>query len=202
MADVLLYSDTERSAALRHEIPIAIGDPFGYAEVGGRAIILTSSLEQDRIAAARPDAELIEWGDVGFHELLESGLPRDKMMLELISRAVAKMGVKSAVVDPDFPLAVADRLRADGVVLTPDHDTFAQRRRAKSAAELAGIRRAQKAAEAGRAAAAAVLREAVPEGDKIVIGGEPVTAEQVRAALRDACAAAGAPAPPDVIVAG
>jgi Xaa-Pro aminopeptidase len=201
MPDVLLYSDTERNAALRHEIPIAIGDPFGYAEVGGRTFILTSSLEQERIAAVRPDAEIIEWADVGFFELLESGMPRDQMLLELISRAIAKMGVREALVDPDFPLAVADRLRADGLTLTPDHETFALRRRAKSDAELAGIRRAQKAAEAGMAAAAAVLRQAVPEGDRIVIDGTPVTAEQVRAALRAACADLGAPAPPDVIVA-
>jgi Xaa-Pro aminopeptidase len=202
MADILLYADTERSAALRHEIPIAIGDALTYAEVGGRAMILTTALEADRIAEARPDAELIEWGDVGFYELLESGLPRDQMILEMVARAVARMGLKQAIVDPDFPLAVADRLRAEGIVLTPDYDAFADRRRAKSAAELAGIRRAQKAAEAGMAAAAAVLRQAVPEGDKLVIDGEPVTAEQVRDALRAACAAHGAPAPPDVIIAG
>src|SRR4051794_23328423 len=151
MADILLYSDTERSAALRHEIPIAIGDPFAYAEVGGRAMIMTSSLEAERIAEVRPDAELIEWGDLGFYELLESGMARDQMILEMISRAVAKMGVKAALVDPDFPIAVADRLRADGVVLTPDYDAFADRRRVKSSAEMAGIRRAQKAAEAGMA---------------------------------------------------
>jgi Xaa-Pro aminopeptidase len=129
-------------------------------------------------------------------------MPRDQLLLELTSRAIARTGLRSALVDPDFPLAVADRLRADGLQLTPDHQTFALRRRAKSPEEIAGIRRAQKAAEAGMAAAAAVLRRAVPEGDKLVIGGEPVTAEQVREALRDACAAHGAPAPPDVIVAG
>jgi Xaa-Pro aminopeptidase len=201
MPDVFLYADTERNAAMRHEIPIAIGDPFGYAEVDGRTIILTSSLEQERIAAVRPEAELIEYADVGFHELLESGMPRDQMLLEMIARAAGRMGLREALVDPEFPLAVADRLRADGITLTPDHEAFASRRRAKSAAELAGIRRAQKAAEAGMAAAAAVLRAAVPEGDKIVIDGEPVTAEQVRAALREACAAHGAPAPADIIVA-
>jgi Xaa-Pro aminopeptidase len=201
MADVFLYSDTERSAALRHEIPLAIGDPFGYLEVGGKVYVFTSSLEQERIAAVRPEAEIIEWADVGFFELLESGIARDQLIIELVSRAVAKIGLKDAVVDPDFPLAVADRLRADGITLTPDHDTFALRRRAKSDAELAGIRRAQRAAEAGMAAAAAVLRAAVPEGEKLVIDGEPVTAEQVRAALRAACADHGAPAPPDVIVA-
>jgi Xaa-Pro aminopeptidase len=201
MPDVLLYADTERSAAMRHEIPISVPDPFAYSEVGGKVYVFTSSLEEERIAAVRPEAEIIEWADVGFHELLESGLPRDQMLLEMISRAVAKTGLKSALVDPDFPLAVADRLRADGVILTPDHDTFALRRRAKSAAELAGIRRAQKAAEAGMAAAAELLRRAVPEGEGIVIDGAPVTAEQVREAIRAACAEHGAPAPADIIVA-
>jgi Xaa-Pro aminopeptidase len=201
MPDLLLYADTERSAALRHEIPIAIGDPFLYAEVGGRSVILTGSLERERIAAVRPDAELIDYDDVGFYELLRGGQSREQIMLEMASRAVARIGLRDAIVDLEFPVGLADRLRADGVTLTPDHEAVAQRRRAKSDAELAGIRRAQKAAEAGMAAAAALLREAVPEGDTLVLDGAPLTAERVRAALREACAAHGAPAPPDVIVA-
>jgi Xaa-Pro aminopeptidase len=202
MSDLLLYSDTERSAALRHEIPIAIGDPFLYSEVDGKPKMLVSSLESARIAAVRPDAELLDYADVGFHELLESGLPRDQVVLEMISRAVDQFAIRDALVDPDFPLAVADRLRADGVTLTPDHDAFADRRRVKSGAEMAGIRRAQKAAEAGMAAAAAVLRSAGIQGDRLVVDGRPLLAEMVRTALRDACAAHGAPAPADVIVAG
>jgi Xaa-Pro aminopeptidase len=201
MTDLLLYGDTERSAALRHELPIVVGDPFLFAEVGGRTILLTNTLERERMAAARPDAELIEATDLGFHELLRGGQSRDEILLELVSRAVAQLGVREAIVDPEFPVAVADRLRADGVVLTPDHAAVAQRRRAKSPAELAGIRVAQRAAEAGMAAAAAVLREAEPDGDLLVRNGAPLTAEDVRDALRAACAAAGAPAPADVIVA-
>jgi Xaa-Pro aminopeptidase len=201
MPDLLVFSDTERSAALRHEVPIAIGDPFLFAEVDGRAAILTNSLERERVAAVRPDARLVDYEDVGFRELLESGLPRPAIMLEMVSRAVAEIGVREALVDPEFPLAVADRLRADGLTLTPDHDAFAMRRRSKSSAELTGIRRAQKAAEAGMAAAAALLRRGVGEGERLVLDGAPLTAEQVRAALRDASAAHGAPAPPDVIVA-
>jgi Xaa-Pro aminopeptidase len=201
MTDLLLYGDTERSAALRHELPIVVGDPFLFAEVGGRTILLTNTLERERMAAARPDAELIEATDLGFHELLRGGQSRDEILLELVSRAVAQLGVREAIVDPQFPVAVADRLRADGVVLRPDHAAVAQRRRVKSPAELAGIRVAQRAAEAGMAAAAAVLREAEPDGDVLVRNGAPLTAEDVRDALRAACAAAGAPAPADVIVA-
>jgi Xaa-Pro aminopeptidase len=201
VADLLLFGDTERSPALRHEIPIAIGDPLLYAETGGRRVIAASSLESDRLAAACPGAELVDDHDLGFLELLKSGLTRDEVVVEMISRAVKQIGVREAIVDFDFPLGMAERLRADGVVLTVDDPAVIQRRRAKSDAELGGIRRAQAAAEAGMAAAAELLRTAEPVDGTLHVHGSPLLAEQVRAALRDACAAGGAPAPPDVIVA-
>ena len=199
--NLLLYGDTERSAALRHEIPIAILDPFVYVQVDGRTFIEASSLERDRMAAARPDAELIDPMELGFHELLESGMSRDEVRLELVRRAVKRTGVEEAIVDFEFPLGLAEKLRADGVELTVDDEAIKFRRRKKSDAEMAGIRRAQTAAEAGMAAAAALLGRAGAVDGKLQVDGRPLNAEDVRAALREACDAHGAPAPPDVIVA-
>jgi Xaa-Pro aminopeptidase len=71
----------------------------------------------------------------------------------------------------------------------------------KSAAELAGMRRAQTAAEEGMRAVSELLRRAEPAGDQLVLAGEPLTADAARAVLREACREHGAPAPPDVIVA-
>ena len=201
MTDFLFHGDTERSAAMRHELPVSIGDPFLLGIVGGRMQVMASTLERTRIAAAAPDAVLHDLADLGFYELLESGMSYDELDLELTSRAAAAMGVREAVVDPEMPVAVADRLRADGIVLHPEHEAIAARRRVKSPSELAGIRRAQAAAEAGMSTAAAVLRRASPDGDRLTHEGAVLTAEAVRAALRDACQRRGAPAPPDVIVA-
>jgi Xaa-Pro aminopeptidase len=201
MTDFLFYGDTERSAAMRHELPVPIGDPFLLGIVGGQLHVMTSSLERSRIAAAAPDAVLHDLVDLGLYDLLKTGLGTHALELELASRAATAMGVTDVVADPDMPVAIADRLRADGLTLTPDHAAVAVRRRAKSAAEIAGIRRAQTAAEAGMTAAAAVLRMAVPDGDTLTLEGEVLTAEAVRAVLRDACQRHGAPAPPDVIVA-
>jgi Xaa-Pro aminopeptidase len=198
---LLLYGDTERSAAVRHEVPIAIGDPLLYAEVDGRSFIEASALERDRLVAACPDAELIDDADLGLYELRRSGMSRDEVVLELTSRAVKSIGINEAIVDFDFPLGLAERLRADGVALTVDDAAIKQRRRTKSTAELAGIRRAQAAAEAGMAAAAELLRTAEPVDGTLHADGGPLLAEQVRAVLREACARSGAPAPPDVIVA-
>jgi Xaa-Pro aminopeptidase len=188
---ILIYGDTERSATLRHEVPLAIGDPFLFIQSDGAPVILTNALERERIARVVPGAELVLMNELGFLELVRGGMSRDEAELEVVARAVTRVGVRAASVPPDLPVAVADRLRTDGVELTVDGRAFEARRRAKNDLELAGIRRAQNAAEAGMAAGAALLRSS----------GGPLTAEQVRAAIREACAAAGAPAPPDIMVA-
>ncbi len=201
MTDVLLYGDTERRASLRHEIPIAIGDSFLYAEVGGRAYIMTSDLERQRVAAARPDAELLDIDELGFRELLRSGLSYEELNTELIARAAARTGVREAIVDYEFALGVAERLRADGITLTVDDAAIKARRRRKSEAEMDGIRRAQRAAEAGMGAAATVLRRAEALDGTLHVDGEPLLAEHVRAAMREACWEQGAVLGPDAIVA-
>jgi Xaa-Pro aminopeptidase len=200
MPDLLLYGDTQRNQALRHEVPIAILDPFLYVEVDGRPHLLASGLERERLAKARPDAVLLDVLALGFLDLLESGITRDQVDVELAARMVAEIGVREAVVDFAFPLGLAERLRADGVDLTVDDEAVKLRRRVKSEAEMAGIRRAQEAAHAGMAAAAAVLRSAEAVDGTLHVDGEPLLAETVRAALRAACAEHGAPAPPDVMV--
>jgi Xaa-Pro aminopeptidase len=200
MSGVLLHGATVGSPALRHEVPLAIIDPFTYVESDGRVVILTNPLERDRIAAVRPDAELLGIDELGLFELVTAGMARPAAELEVISRAVSRAGLRSALVPPELPVAVADRLRADGVELVVDHDAFAARRRVKSDAELAGILRAQRAAEAGMAAAAELLRAAEPADGRLRLDGELLTAERVRGALRAACADAGAPTPPDVLV--
>ena len=200
MAALLFYGDTERSPAMRHELPVTIGDPFLLGIVDGRLHVLASGLERTRIEGAAPDAVLHDYDELGFRELLESGMSRHELELELASRAAAAMGIRAATADPDMPVAVADRLRADGVVLHVDDDAISARRRVKSAPELAGTRRAQIAAEAGMSAAAGLLRRSDRDGDRLKLDGEVLTAEAVRAAVRDVCQAHGAPAPPDIIV--
>jgi Xaa-Pro aminopeptidase len=200
MTDFLFFGDTGRSHAMRHELPLPINDGFLLGIVGGRLHVMTWSLERSRMEAAAPDAVLHDLDDLGFRELRESGASGHEVDLELTSRAAAAMGVREAVCDPEMPVAVADRLRADGIVLHPDAEAVWARRRVKSAAELAGIRRAQRAAEAGLRAAADLLRASTIDGDRLVLDGRPLTAERVRSALRGACAANGAPAPPDVMV--
>src|SRR3954468_17668933 len=168
---LLIYGDSERSATLRHEIRIAVMDPLLFALVDGTPHVMVNQLERDRIAAVLPDARLYDVRELGFQELRESGLSHDALVLELTSRAAAAMGVADALVDGGFPAWIADRLRADGITLPPDLEAFAARRRVQLDWELEGIRRAQRAAEAGMAAPADALRRATVDGDRLAIDG-------------------------------
>jgi Xaa-Pro aminopeptidase len=200
MATLLLYGDTVRSPALRHEVPLEIVDPFLYVARGDDAFVLTNALELARIQAALPRA-LVQLRDAfGWFELIEEGMPRDEADLEVSVRALREWRIDAAVVPGELPVAVADRLRAEGLRLEVDSRAVQARRRVKSPAELDGIRRAQRAAEAGMAAAEEPIRSASHAGGDLEHAGEPLTAETVRAAVRAACADAGAPAPPDIMV--
>jgi Xaa-Pro aminopeptidase len=203
MPALLLYGDTERSPAVRHEVPVAIGDGLLFAEVDGRTAILTSWLEHDRIAAVLPQAEILEFNDLGMRALVEEGMTRLAAEREVVLRAVRQLGIGEAVIPGDFPVALADRLRADGITLTIDDGTVATRRRVKAGAELEGIRAAQRAAHAATGKVAELLARAEIGADGLLRGqdGGPLLAEAVREEARRVCAAHGATCPADMIVA-
>ena len=188
---VLIYGDTERSPELRHEIPLAIGDPFLYLEADGQRAAVLSSLETDRVAALELDLELVSPESLGSDEILAAGGGFRELEEELCLRACGRFGVGRARVPAGFPLALADRLRVAGVAVECDPALFEDRRRVKAGTELEGIRRAQRAAEAGMAAASALLRAAEADDGGLVLDGAPLTCEQVRAASRRRAAHTG-----------
>jgi len=200
--NVLIYGDSETTPALRHEVPVSVPDPFLYMESGERRAVLTSALDETRIAAAAPGVECLLIDAFGWSELRGEGHPPGEVERELCLRAAASLGIDRALVPPEFPLALAERLRAGGIEICVDEAVFAQRRREKSAAEIAGVRRAAGAAMSAMAEAATMLREASIDERLLQLGGEPLTAERVQLAIRRACARAGAFAPADIIVRG
>src|SRR3954462_14167857 len=154
---LLIYGDTLRTPSLRHEVPVGIGDPFLYLESGGTRAVTASALERPRLEEVG-GLEVIGLEELGADELIARGRPRWDVEIELAARAVEKLGLREADVPAEFPLELADRLRERGIEVSTNHEEFARRRRVKSGAELEGIRRAQKAADAAMAKAAEMLR--------------------------------------------
>jgi len=185
---VLIYADSFRSPDMRHAVPLGVPDPFLFAEENGDRHVFASSMEATRLRElglfeVHPHEEL------GMDELIASGLDRRELDAQLAERAVASLGLTRASVPGNFPVWLADRLRADGVELDVDQEVFEGRRRAKTEAQLAGMRRAQRAAEAAMDACRALLRRAEIRGDELLLDGEPLTVERVKADLGVAFAA-------------
>jgi Xaa-Pro aminopeptidase len=201
MPDVLMYADTFRSPELRHEVPLGVPDPFLYAEHGGVKHIAIGSMEIPRLAALGL-FELHPGEEYGADDLIAAGLSYAEVRQEIVLRAVKALGITSAVVPETFPLWLADRLRAKGVELTVDADFFDERRRVKTEAEIAGIRRAQRAAEAGMDTVRDLLRRATANGDGLVLDGKPLTVEQVKSEMAQTFAAHGASADDFIVAPG
>jgi Xaa-Pro aminopeptidase len=185
--DVLMFADTIRSPELRHEVPVPIPDAFVYAERNGSRYAVVGSLEIPRISQI-DGLETIPLEELDIDELYSRGLPWYEAERELILRACRKIGVEDAITPRGFPLDAADHLRANGVTLKARGELFDDRRRVKNDSELAGIRRAQAAAESAMQS----IRARLAEGD--------VSCEDLQAVALQAFSEGGVIAPDMLIV--
>ncbi len=169
-------------------MPAGIGDPFLYLENDGRRAATVSVLDAAKVS--EHGIEIIDPSSLGGDDLVAAGLDRLGIDAEIALRAAAQLGITSALVPPEFPLFVADHLRANGISLTVDDGEFSSRRRVKSASEIEGIRRAQKAADAAMGVARSLIHE-LRDG---------LTSEEVRGAMQAVAEEHGCELPDDVIV--
>lgn len=183
MADVLIVGDTERSPELRHEVPIAIGDPFFYAEVGGKRHVVVSALEISRVEEL--DGALVKhtFEEFDYEALIAAGLGSDELYSSLWIQAAQALGVRAAAVPLTFPLGHAEALREAGIELRVDQALFDERRRVKNETELEGIRRACRAVEAGMGRAVEMLRGADRSNGALLLDGKPLTCERIKSEL-------------------
>jgi Xaa-Pro aminopeptidase len=188
MTDVLIVADTIRSPELRHEVPVPIPDALIYAEKDGARYVFVGSLEIPRIEGI-DSLVTVPLEELGIDELYSQELPWYEAERELVVRACRKIGLEDAVTPRTFPLDAADHLRENGVSLRPQGEVFDERRRVKNESELAGIRRAQAAAERAMGA----IR------DRLEQGGE-LTCEDLQAEALRSFSESGVIAPDMVIV--
>lgn len=170
MPDILMCGDS-RYASLRHEVPVPLPDPIAYIEAGGKRHVFAGTLDVPRLTelGKTQSFEVVPFEDLGFAELLGAGYALPDALDQVIVRACERVGVTEVVTPRDFPLGTADTLRKAGIDVLPADEEFERRRRAKNELELAGVRRAERAAEAALAAVVAALAK-----------GSETTAEEMR----------------------
>jgi Xaa-Pro aminopeptidase len=188
---IVLFGDSERSMDLFHSVPVAIIDPFLYTELGDRRIAVMAHIDHTKVREVDPGLELLSPLDYGRRQFVREGADYTQAGLLSARRALSELGVTRAIVSWDFPTALADLLREDGIEVTVDHKAIQRRRRVKSALQLDGIRRAQHAADVAMGVAARLVRECE----------DGLSSEAVRRAMQAAAAERDCLLPDDVIVA-
>jgi Xaa-Pro aminopeptidase len=183
MTDVLIIGDTFRCPELRHEIPLGVPDPFVYLEVSGQRRVYVNSMEAARIDGLGLGVETHTLEELCADQLKKQGLDPRAFALEWVARSCVHAGLREGVVPHGLPAGNLDRIRAEGIELRVDQAHFDDRRRVKSGHELAGVRRAQTAAEAGMRAAAEMFAAAQPENGALSLDGAPLTVERVKQAI-------------------
>jgi Xaa-Pro aminopeptidase len=173
--DVLIVGDT-RSSDLRHEIPLGVADVIAYAERDGERYAFAGFLETDRLEALG-GLTVMSLESLGMDKALGEGKSTLAATQEAVAEGCRRIGISDAVTPSDFPLGVAEFLKGEGIALHADRRFFEDRRRSKSAAELAGLRRGVEAAEAAFAAMRERIRAA-----------EPTDTDELRAITRHAFA--------------
>jgi Xaa-Pro aminopeptidase len=191
LANLLIYADSLRSPEMRHEVPVSVPDPFLYAEQDNARHVVASSFELDRIVETVPELDVVPLEDFGLDDLYAQGMSREDIELELVLRAARRFDIEQAAVPATFPLELADHLRTNGIQVTADRELFVARRRVKNDTELAGIRRALRAAEAAMTAARELMRAAEPLNGSVVLDGEPLTCERLKLAVEQTFSAHG-----------
>ena len=200
MGDVLICADSMRSPEMRHEVPVAIPDPFLYARARRRSASSSSARSSSqRIHEAAPGIEVdLARARSALDELLRERHARStRSMLEVLLRAPAASSASRA---PScrrrFPLELADHLRANGVDLArrPRALRAAAQRRKNADRSSQGLRRAQRACEAALDVAREMLRNATPTAT-LVLDGEPLTVRADQGRRSSASSVRTAPPP-------
>ena len=178
---LLLYGDTERNTDLFYATRFHAPDPFFFVCTrSGRRLLLIGDLELDR---ARDQADVDEVLSLRQYtdraEVTEdASRPRAHAGVECL---LAELELHSVRVAEDFPVGIADALRAGGLAVRAVPAPLLPQRARKSAVEIEAIRSALAAAESAMDVAIEAIRQAgIGEDGALVLDHEVLTSERLR----------------------
>jgi Xaa-Pro aminopeptidase len=184
----LLYADTARSADMLYFGHFSVPDPFIAFGVRGKKIAVLNALEFGRAKKSSGFDTVLP-----LEPWLEKARAKNPKAgaAEVIALLAKHYKLRAFDVASDFPLSLADKLRAFGLKLTPAPALFPERE-IKTAAEAAAIREGNRCSALGIAAAENLLRKSKIKAGKLVLDGKPLTSERLKTAIEIACLEAGA----------
>lgn len=175
---LMMFAASEYDANLYYAVKCSVPDPFLYFCIGGRATVLVSDLEYDRI---RKQARVhnVEMYSQWLQKTKKSGV--EKPTLADVTRFfLGRHGVHKVAVPEDFPFGFAQELQKRGIGVEAKAEPFWEERVQKSVEEVKAIEEALRHTEAAIHRAENVLCKAVIRGNRIYFMNRVVTSESLR----------------------
>lgn len=180
----LVYGDA-MDAEMRHRVPCDARGPFMFIHMpdSGDHVVCRAA-QREHVLASRPGINVLTLEELGVARFAVDLRDRRAAELYCYSEACGRLGVKGVVAVPvSFPAQILDFLRGRGLGVKVDEPFFSFARRAKTAAELEGVMRAQRALEHAMAVVSDALGRAVAQDGQddgaLACEGEPLTCGRV-----------------------
>ncbi len=186
----LHYAASNEDADMLYATGFFAPDPFWFLEHRGKKMVFLHDLEVDRGRHQLCGIEVVAWSE------LEQNLgsrKRNGCAVQIMARYLRKLGIRSVEVPARFPLGIAKKLAACGVVCKVKDGAFFPERERKSETEIRYIAQAQRVAQVAMARAKEILGECKWRKDKVLRWrGRVLDSGRLRAELQAVLAQQGA----------
>jgi Xaa-Pro aminopeptidase len=184
-----------------YAVRMFVPDPFIYLRIRGRCHILLSDLEIDRGRKQSPHCRVVSLSS--FQEKLRQKGIHNPRYSDIIATVLKERGLRRVTVPENFPLMLADELKAMGISLRPRKGTFFPQREQKSADEVKRISAALAMAEVGLAEGIEALRSCrIGRDRRLIYRNAPMTSGRLRAIIDTAIVQANGLASHTIVAGG
>lgn len=178
---ILLVGASERNADLYYATGFLAPDPFVFVATAKKSLMLVNDMELDR-AKAQATVDSVH-SRFRFAEQMRRDRGEEPGSNAVLLALLREMGLQHVRVPRDFPLGVADALRAEGIRLEVADSSLFPQRALKTDIELDFICEAIKTAESGMQTAIDMISSADIRNRQLYIDDELLTSERVRQAV-------------------
>ncbi len=189
--DILLYSDTARSADALYFGRVEAPDAFIAIGAGGRKVAVVSALEFGRVKRTS-DFDLVLPLEAYLEKARKAWPRRKPSQARVIALVARELKAGTLTVPEDFPAGLYRELRELGVRTAISDGPLFPQREIKTPKEAAAIREGNRCSAAGIDAARRLLLACKIRGGLLVHGGRVLTSERLKVAIEIACIEQGA----------
>ena len=181
---LLLFGETYHHPNLYYKTGFLAPDPVIYLEHDGQGMLYTNLMEFERARKESRMKAVHHFEEFGFMEKASRTSNSGEAFAMLLPELLERAGVGAVLVEPDFPLLLADRLRSAGIQVAPAAELFTSLRRQKRPDEVEKIASVELAGLEGLKAALGLIAASEISSDGLLyVRGSPLTSERLIAAI-------------------